>query len=157
MLKFFLKHWLYFAIGLAAVLLTLFLSGAFKRSTVLIDGMTPEAKQKYDAKEAESNQLRGENNSLRDSNEKYRAHVAELEVRGAVIAQAIDERGGAIEQKFNDIGKIQEKLKNEEAAINSNTDMCAACCSYSTEAIKLKLIAKPLDCRQKCNGKPCTG
>ena len=104
--------------------------------------------EKIAANEAEQNKLRGENEALRKS-------IAQLEAREATIQQIIDERGGSIEQKYKDIAKIEEKLKSDVEAINANTDRCVTCCSYSTEALRLKLISKPLNCNENCSGQPC--
>lgn len=119
-------------------------------------GDSPEkADKRLEEREAKIRQLEDSNNQLRGENKQLRDSNAKLEAKQVAIEQMVDERGGAIEQKVQELSKIDERLKSNEAAINATSDPCVQCCSYSAELLRTKLIAKALDCGRQCAGAGC--
>lgn len=95
------------------------------------------------AKEAEQNQLRGENKSLREENSKL---SAQQEATEAIIK----EKGGSIAAEQKKLEQIDVKLSQEEAIIKAPADKCLRCKRFSETALAQKLIDRPLTCKEEC-------
>ena len=96
-------------------------------------------------KEAEQNQLRGENKQLRE-------HVAELEIKDEGLIAIIEKRGGAIVDEAKNLEKTIDDLKNTQTDISNPTGRCAHCRAFSDELLRARKISKPLACKDECAG-----
>lgn len=107
------------------------------------DAREQEALKKIAANDAASNRLRGENDILRKE-------IAELSAEEEALKQAIKERGGAIAVEAQKLEQINEQLKNDQAVIAAPSDSCTRCQRFSANALKQRLIDKPLACAEEC-------
>lgn len=97
-------------------------------------------------KEAEQNQLRGQNDGLRQENAKLTA------LQKAIDAN-IQEHGGSILAEQKKLEQIDEKLKTDEQVIKAPADKCVRCRRFSEVAVAQKLIDRPLTCKDECDGR----
>ena len=95
------------------------------------------------AKEAEQNQLRGENKTLREEN-------AQLSAKSEAIEANIKERGGSIAAETKKMEAIDIQLAKDEQVIKAPADKCVRCKRFSDTALAQKLIDRPLSCKDEC-------
>lgn len=93
--------------------------------------------------DAESNNLRGQNDQLRKD-------IAEKSASEEALRQIIAERGGAIETEAKKVEQISNDLKNDQAVINAPSDRCTRCRRFSANALADRIIDKPLTCADEC-------
>jgi uncharacterized protein HemX len=94
-------------------------------------------------KEAEQNQLRGENKTLREEN-------AQLSAKSEAIEANIKERGGSIAAETKKMEAIDIQLAKDEQVIKAPADKCVRCKRFSDVALAQKLIDRPLSCEDEC-------
>lgn len=142
---------LYLIAGVAVLMVIIFASGfvvaTWRNASRLADADKREqdARAKIAANDAENNRLRG-------VNEQIRKDIAELSAEKAAILQNIKEHGGAIASETKKIEQINEQLKTDQAVIAAPSDSCTRCRRFSANAIKQRLIDKPLSCELECRG-----
>lgn len=138
-------------IVIAAVVAALLLFGAgfgvaswrYKARLAAADAREQKRMEQIAANDAASNKLRGENAVLRKE-------IAELSAEEEALKQNIKEHGGAIAAETQKLEQINETLKNDEAVVTAPSDSCTRCRRFSANALKQRLIDKPLACTDEC-------
>lgn len=138
------------AIG-AALIAVIFAAGYFTHSYRTSNRIAGYEKREQErlaqiaANDAEQNQLRGENKTLRE-------HAAKLSAEDEGLRAIIDNRGGVIAAEAKNLETINDQLKTDQTVINSPTDKCIRCRAFSDAALRAKQIGKPLSCKDECPG-----
>lgn len=104
-----------------------------------------ERMEKIAANEAEQNKLRGENEQLRKD-------IAGLSADKEALQAIIKEHGGNIAKEGQQLEKLSEELKKDQAVINAPADKCVRCRRFSATALAARLIDRPLSCAEECAG-----
>lgn len=147
MINFIQKHWKVLAIIAAC----LFLMGigygiaSYRHSGWIADYDKREAQRLKEiaTKDAEQNQLRGANESLRQEN-------AKLSAKQEAIETNIKEHGGSILAEQKKLEQIDVQLQKDEQVIKAPADKCLRCRRFSDVALAQKLIDRPLGCKDEC-------
>lgn len=150
MISFITKHWKPIAIATACAFLIMvgYSIAAYQYRSSIANYDKREAARMVEiaTKDAEQNQLRGENNGLREAN-------AQLSAKGEAQEAIIKERGGSIAIEQKKLEAIDVQLAKDEAILREPTSKCVRCRRFSDVALAQKLIDRPLSCKDECNGK----
>lgn len=139
------------AILLVVVIAVLFGSG-FVVATWRNASKIADADKREQKARAEIEANNAENNRLRGVNEQIRKEIAELSAEKAAILQNIKEHGGAIASETKKLEQINETLKTDQAVVSAPADSCTRCRRFSANAVKQRLLEKPLACTDECRG-----
>ena len=142
-----LKYWKPIAIGVACLVLIGIGYGiaSWRHSGWIADYDKREAARMAEiaTKDAEQNNLRGQNESLRAAN-------AQLSAQNEATEAIIKEKGGSILAEQKKLEQIDVQLQKDEQIIKAPADKCLRCRRFSETAMAQKLIDRPLTCKDEC-------
>lgn len=142
-----LKHWKAIAIGVACLVLMGVGYGiaSWRHSGQIAGYDKREAARMAEiaTKDAEQNNLRGQNDGLRQQN-------AQLSAKQEATEAIIKEKGGSIAAELKKIEQIDAQAAKDEAIIKAPADKCLRCKRFSEAALAQKLIDRSLSCKDEC-------
>ena len=133
-------------LGMATVGAMLFLAGwsfGHRSATAGYDKREAARMAEIATKDAEQNNLRGQNESLRAAN-------AQLSAQNEATEAIIKEKGGSILAEQKKLEQIDVQLQKDEQIIKAPADKCLRCRRFSETALAQKLIDRPLTCKDEC-------